>query len=90
MIAVKAPPETQLEVPDLSEVCMGSGNGVGAGLLPYCPNPGSHGCCCLALSSVGVSPWVLGLGGAVWGQGMDLVICVSPFQVGTFCGSVIV
>lgn len=39
MIAVKAPPETRLEVPDLSEVCMGSGNGAGAWVLPSCPDP---------------------------------------------------
>lgn len=39
VIAVKAPPETQLEVPDLSEVCMGSGNGAGAWVLPSCPDP---------------------------------------------------
>ena len=31
----------------------------------------------------------LDLGGAVWGQGLDLEVLVSPFQPGVFCDSMI-
>lgn len=51
MIAVKAPPETQLEVPDFSQVCVGA-----AGSVPH--SVGSSGTQpCMILGGFGVSPW---------------------------------
>lgn len=41
MIAVKAPPETQLEVPDFSEVC------VGLGAVPPIAAGSGPGCECI-------------------------------------------
>ena len=33
-------------------------------------------------------PQGLGLGGAVWGQGLDWVTLAGPFQLGMFYGSI--
>lgn len=68
VIAVKAPPETRLEVPDFSEVCVGPGAVPPAvGSVPGCcrAHPVPHGATwgisrvqpSIAPSAFGVSPW---------------------------------